>query len=82
MGQYNDAINTYEHLMSEMKENGNYDVGKNVHVHVHVHVHACMCCVHVHVHVPDIATCTCIDTERVFHKAYATTYIVHVHVSA
>ena len=43
MGQYNDAINTYEHLMSEMKENGNYDVGKNV------HVHACMC----------TCTCTC-----------------------
>ncbi|XP_019856769.1 PREDICTED: intraflagellar transport protein 88 homolog [Amphimedon queenslandica] len=30
MGQYNDAINTYEHLMSEMKENGNYDVAMNL----------------------------------------------------
>ena len=45
MGQYNDAINTYEHLMSEMKENGNYDVGKK-----YMYMYMYMCLVQLLVH--------------------------------
>jgi intraflagellar transport protein 88 len=30
MGQYNEAINTYEHLMSEMKETVEYDIAMNL----------------------------------------------------
>ena len=56
MGQYNDAINTYEHLMSEMKENGNYDVGKKC-MYMYMYMYMYLVQLHVHVHVPGTATC-------------------------
>lgn len=40
MRQYSDAINTYEHIMDEMKENVDYTIGKpSVHLfHPSVHL--------------------------------------------